>query len=243
MPTRRSFIYKGLGAVVCSAVSSLSLRAESNPLQLYIEESGVFGGNGPFCIGALLTSEPDRHLKHIRELRVLHHFRSRLLYRSTDRFKRPFARGAINYFFRAPDLRFTARVVRKRASDQDASRSAEESSYFVHYRKLISASAPKGHPVFLTMVNHSLGGRDGLLRKYLRDEVSTLTGIRVARLRDNDLLQLANLFAGSASEGETLENKVKLSPVRQLKRTLAVETLQDPKLRQSLKFRVQVVGQ
>jgi len=241
--TRRSFIYKGLEAAVCATVSGLSVGAVTTPLQLYIEESGVFGGNGPFCIGALLTSDPERHLRHIRELRVIHHFRSRLLYRSTDKFKRPFTRSVINYFFRAPDIWFTARVVSKSARDQETSRSADESSYFVHYRKLISASVPKGHPVSLTMVNHSLGGRDELLRKYLHDEVSTLNGIHVARLRENDLLQVANLYAGSVSEGEMLENKVKLYPVQQLKQSLAVETLQESKLRQSLKFRVQVVAQ
>jgi hypothetical protein len=241
--TRRSFIHKGLGAVVCATFTSLSVRAVSDPLHLYIEESGVFGGDGPFCIGALLTSKPETHLKQIRELRVLHHFRSRLLYRSTDKFKLPFARGILNYFFRTPDLRFTARVVSKRASDHDTSRSAQESRYFVHYRKLISASVPKGHSALLTLVNHSLGGRDELLRKYLHEEVPTLTGIHVARLRDSDLLQLANLFAGSVSERGTLENKVKLYPIKQLKRSLGVDTLQEPQLRQRSKFRVQVVAQ
>lgn len=243
MLTRRSFIYKGLETVVCATVCGPSVRAASDPLQLYIEESGVFGGKGPFCIGALLTSEPQAHLKHIRELRALHHFRSRLLYRSTDKFKRPFARGIINYFLHAPDLRFTARVVSKTVSDQETSRSARESSYFIHYRKLISASVPKGRPALLTLVNHSLGGTDELLRKYLHDEIPTLTAIHVARLRDNDLLQVANLFAGSVCEGETLENKVKLYPVQQLKRSLGVDTLQEPKLRQRSKFRVQVVAQ
>lgn len=243
MFTRRSFIHKGLEAVACATFTGLPVRAVSSPLHLYIEESGVFGGYGPFCIGALLTSEPETHLKHIRELRALHHFRSRLLYRSTDKFKRAFARSVLNYFFRASDLRFTARVISKRPSGEEPSRSTQDSLYFVHYRKLISASVPKGHPILLTVVNHSLGGTDELLRKYLRDEVSTLTSVHVTRLRDNDLLQVANLFTGSVSQGEKVENKVKLYPVQQLKRSLGVDTLQELKLRQAPKFRVQVVAQ
>jgi hypothetical protein len=239
--TRRSFIYKGMEAVACAMFGALSLEGKANPLHVFIEESGVFGGFGPFCIGAILAKEPEVHLSHIRQLRLRHHYRSRLLYRSTDKFKRDFAGSVVSYFFRAPDLRFIARVINKKNTNRESSRAAQEATYQQHYRKLILESAPRGYPLSLTLVNHSLGGADGFLRAYLHDEIPGLISIQVARLRQNDLLQLANLFAGSVSEGDVLTNKVKLAPIRQLELSLGVGTLKAPLLWRKSKFKVRVV--
>ena len=210
-------------------------------MHIFVEESGVFGGPDPFCIGAILTREPENHLKHIWHLRLRHRYRSRLLYRSTDKFKQPFSRSVIEYFFKTPDLRFAARIIKKTETDQKISRSARETIYHQHYKKLILDNAAKDMPVRLILVNHSTGGSDHLLRSYLRDELKNLVAIQVTRLRENDLLQLANLLAGSVSEGDILKNKVKLSPVSQLKQILHLDRLKSPAPWRNPKFKVRVV--
>ena len=241
MYTRRSFIHKGLEALACVTLNALPPQSTPKPLHIFIDESGVFGGNEPFSIGGILTMHPARHLSVIRGLRLGHHYRSRLLYRSTDKFRRDFATSVVNYFFRAPDLRFVGRVVNKHGIDQDTTRSTRETVYLHQYRKLISESAPKGYPVSLTLVNHSRGGVDTILRAYLQDEMPNLIRVQVVRLRENDLLQLANLFAGSAAGGDRLTNKVRLAPVKQLERNLGVRTLHAATLAGHSKFRVRVV--
>lgn len=229
-----------IGALASAHVLADEKR-EPTPAHLFVEESGVFNGMDSFCIGAIVAKEPDKHLKYIWHLRLRDHYRSRLLSRSSDKFKQAFAHGVIQYFFRTADLKFGARVVNKRESDQELPRSAREAAYHRHYKKLILDSVPKDLPVWLTLVNHSRGGADNLLRAYLREEIPHLAGIQVAKLRENDLLQLANLLAGSVSGGETVEDKVRLSPVLQLKQTLRVDTLQSPSLWRNPKFRVRAV--
>ncbi len=231
----------GFAALTSASFGSIYAQNTPSPIHIFVEESGVFGGPDPFCIGAILTKEPKNHLNHVWHLRLRHHYRSRLLYRSTDKFKQPFARSVVEYFFRTPDLRFAARIIKKRETDQQMSRSARETIYHQHYKKLILDSAPKNLPVHLTLVNHSTGGSDGLLRSYLRDELRDVVAIQVARLRENDLLQLANLLAGSVSEGDILANKVKLSSVLQLKQILHLDELTSPALWRNPKFKVRVV--
>jgi hypothetical protein len=216
-------------------------QSTAKPLHIFIEESGVFGGDKPFCIGAILAMHPARHLSVIRALRLDNDYRTRLLYRSTDKFRRNFATSVVNYFFRASDLRFVGRVLNKDGIDQSSARSVLETLYLDQYRKLISESAPKGYPVSLTLVNHSRGGVDTILRAYLQDEMPNLIKVEVARLRENDLLQLANLFAGCAAGGHRLTNEVRLAPVKQLERSLGVPTLLAATLSRHSKFRVRVV--
>lgn len=235
-PSRRRFLSSIAAAI---PIRGISINAFA-PTHLYVEESGVFGGGGPFCIGVIAVEKPRVHERYIRQLRQRYGYRSQLLYRSTDKFKLPLASAVCSYVSRTPGIAFSARVIGKTDSS-GVSRGASEALYFDHYKKILSAAAARSTGYSVTLVNHSGGGRDELLRKFLKDELPKLDRIAVAHLRDSDLLQIANLFAGTVSEGDALENKVKRSFTSTLRRMLHVENIQALTLQQNPKFNVERV--
>ncbi|MEJ7683377.1 MAG: hypothetical protein WKG06_37065 [Segetibacter sp.] len=77
---------------------------------LFIDESGF--GRTPSVIGVLRSSASFNIESKIKALRKKHNYRSELYYRSTDKFKSPFAKDLINYFFEEPSLTFYGRFIR-----------------------------------------------------------------------------------------------------------------------------------
>jgi hypothetical protein len=235
-PSRRRFLSSIAAVFPLRGISSNAVA----PTHLYVEESGVFGGGGPFCIGVIAVDNFRPHERYIRQLRARYGYRSQLLYRSTDKFKLPLASAVCGYVSRTPGIAFSARVIGKTDSS-GLSRGASEALYFDHYKKILSAAAARSAGYSVTLVNHAGGGRDELLRKFLKAELPKLDRIAVAHLRDSDLLQIANLLAGTVSEGDTLENKVKRSFALTLRRMLHVENIRALALQQNPKFNVERV--
>ncbi|MDQ2844557.1 MAG: hypothetical protein M3Y72_26620 [Acidobacteriota bacterium] len=65
---------------------------------------------GRLAIGALVCTQFLTHQRSIHNLRQQYRYHSRLLYRSTDKFRIPFVDALIDYFVREKDLAFVAHL-------------------------------------------------------------------------------------------------------------------------------------
>lgn len=235
---RRSFLTRS--TVLLGGVPLLSLQAGSASagnrgpvadLHLYCDESGILGTDELFVLGMVVTTDTARHELAIDRLRQDHHFATQLEYNSTDRFKCPFAADAINYFFGEPDLRFFAYVVTAKALASLRSQGLSlEQAYHYYYEALISNSTASEVPKTLNLEIRNSIGDDRALRRYLRENVVNLARINVVGSPSTNLLQLADLFAGSIygdAHIDSLRSRVKRDVLSLLRARLNVKNLLD----------------
>ena len=111
MFTRRTFSTVLLAGVADLASNSQERRSDDGPSKTIFVFTGMNNqesGSGRMAIGALTCTQFLAHQRAIEEIRRKYRYYSRLLYRSTDKFRVPFANAVIDYFARHNDLRFTA---------------------------------------------------------------------------------------------------------------------------------------
>ena len=236
---RRAFLAAGL-AFLGSPFLAIY---EGPPLHLFAQESGKFGGDEPLCLGLLLVRDLEKHQGFIKKLRDRLHFRTRLVYRSTDKFKLAFASGMLRYFFRDPGLRFAARLINKQQAWSTTSKVVRESEYHYHYKKLITDSVYK-QSFSLKLSKHFRTGEDRFLHQYLQTEISNIKSLLVEHVQRDDFLQFANLLTGSIcadARGSASENQTKARLRADLRSRLGVSSLLDQSLSARAKFRVRVM--
>jgi hypothetical protein len=240
---RRSFLTQSttlLGALPLLSSKSVSAAgADGGPspgvdLHLYCDESGILGKDALFVLGMLVTTDSARHESFIRRLREDLRFATQLRYSSTDRFKEPFARDLINYFFSEPDLRFCAYVITDTAVAGLRKQGCTlEQVYHLYYELLISnCTAAEAAKTLNLEIRNSIGD-DGALRRYLRENVINLSRINIIGSASSDLLQIADLFTGSIYGDvyrDTLRSSVKLKVLDLLRAQLNVDSLLDARL-------------
>lgn len=79
---------------------------------VFLSESGHYGKGGLYVLAILMTTNSEAlHEAVINDFRVTRSYRSRMTYHDGDRFKVPFAKDCIDYFFNTDKLSFTAIVV------------------------------------------------------------------------------------------------------------------------------------
>jgi len=119
---RKNFIYNSALGLVASMfvgknTSTGGNATNNSSAQLpesevaYIAESGVFGKEDSFFIAIMLVKNAAVHEQQLVNLRATHNYRSRLLYRSNDKFKVNFAKGAIDYFANNSDFKLIFKKV------------------------------------------------------------------------------------------------------------------------------------
>jgi len=179
-------------------------------------------------------TDSTRHGRFIHQIRERHNFWTQLKYSSTDRFKRPFAVDLIDHLVDDGDLQFSAYVITRDAAEYlEKNHHSLEDVYHLYYETLISNStAPDANKIVNLEIRNSIGD-DRALRRYLRENVINLSSINVLASSSSDLLQLADLLAGSVYGDvhiDTLRNQVKLQLLDLLKSKLNVRTLLDKRL-------------
>jgi hypothetical protein len=154
---------------------------------LYADESGLAQGRAHFVLGALLTSDPDRHRSMLDGLRTPLGYWAELRYSSTDRYKLRFANAVLDHFFGDDDLRFVAGVL----GPGNARRGLTHGEL---YRRLIRESDAAG-PVELRLERRTSDGQDtGRLAASLAGQVA---GIGLVDSSRDTLSQLTDLLTGS----------------------------------------------
>lgn len=202
------------------------------PLFGYLDESGLPGSAGYFVVGLVQTGEPETHLPAIQGLRNQTGYRRELRYSSNDQQRLPFAEALIHYFFGANDLEFIAGIVGPASG-------VHKSPYATHYRRLLGLSSrPRSDRQLFLEVRTSDGRRD----QELADALSPLATVDFDLRPKSDLLQLADLFAGSVFGDLTFplrnEGNGKAQLIAAIKHRLGVASLADRRLVRPGRFRV-----
>ena len=252
---RRSFFAKstillgGIHAVSSETASATIADAadmSNGDTHLYCDESGVLGRDSVFVIGMLSMSSSTPHNRYIHQLRERHNFWTQLKYSSTDRFKTPFAVDLINYLLGDNGLQFSAYVITYEAVQfLKRYRLSLEDVYYLYYELLISnGTAPRANKILNLEIRNSIGN-DRVLWKHLRNNISNLSTINILASSSDDLLQFADLLAGSIYGDvylDSLRNLVKSQLLELLKSRLNVDSLLDKRLENTNgPFRVVVI--
>jgi hypothetical protein len=240
---RRSFLTQStalLGAIPLlspKSVSATQADGSSSPradLHLYCDESGILGNDVVFVLGMLVTTDSARHESSISRMRENDRFATQLRYSSTDRFKRPFAKDLINYFFSEPDLQFCAYIIMDTSlADLRKRGYSLEQAYHLCYEMLISNCTVPEVPKTLNLEIRNSIGHDEALRRYLRQNVINLSRINVVGSSSCNLLQIADLFTGCIYgdiHRDSLRSSVKLGVLSLLRAQLNVDSLLDVRL-------------
>lgn len=198
-------------------------------------DEGRWPTNSSYTIGFLLAQRPDQHRQHLMNLRENHRYKRTLTYNSTDKYKVAYASDVMKYFFERSDLRYVAKVV-------GVSKNSEK----LHYKDIVSQFAPLSSKISLSLkANGRIDGRRDV-RNYLAREVSRIDGIKLARMKEDDLMQLADFFTGnialecarSKGDDRASDHKVKIRLLQAMHEHLGVNSLLDNSLRTGDKFRV-----
>lgn len=230
---RRKFITKSIAFTL--SIGSLKHLHAANLLtehyHVFVDESNLFsnstiGNNHLFVIGCLKSSNLTKTKNEFRQIRDRYNYRSELRYRSRDKFKIPFSKNAIDYFFNEPALSFYARVVSGSINENRPDYLAKKkASYQLQYKKAIADSL-KGKKGTVYLETRSLYGKDRALIKILEDRF--LLPVESIESSSNDLIQISDLFTGSIyGDKADVENETKLELLKYIKEKLEVEQFSD----------------
>ena len=134
--------------------------------------------NSPyFGLGLVLTRDPERHERHILNLRLKHGFRNELKYSSSDHHKTAFAEAIIDYFWHEPDLRFSGQIIDNSQHDLDFFGKGHQKgpqprdvAYGYRYKELILRSTPPRDELVLILDDRTRAKEDKLPR-YLKQNI------------------------------------------------------------------------
>ncbi len=196
---------------------------------LLIDESGF--GKDASIIGVLRSTNIEKAESAIRILRKKHNYRSLLYYRSTDKYKVPFAKDLIDYFFEERTLHFYARFISRSANPNNNKNSETDIIYKVNMREIITAAAGKTSPSLLVTASRgrysSLDEKKDELGAYLKKNLQFPHNLKY-EANKYGLYQLADLFTGSIfADKEGVKNDIKLDLLNYLKNKLKVRHLSE----------------
>lgn len=200
---RRSFIGKGLLSTGALVTMPLAGEVVGNTIgvdgllksnKIFLSESGVLKGEDLFIVGALeVDNALATHERNLKKIRDQHSYRTRLTYRSNDRFKNPFAKDVIDYFLDTPSLHFSAYACGE--SGKGLSPQARQALRLSCYEKTL-ATVKKDGGEQRTIVTKSQTSFGPYL--YFKDQVRDGLGfqLEVMDSRNSNLLQLVDLITG-----------------------------------------------
>ncbi|HWD88783.1 MAG TPA: hypothetical protein VG367_11695 [Mucilaginibacter sp.] len=249
MSTRRKFLKQfSLGTASLAVFNEIPYKPKSSVCKhLHIKETNfTLAAIAPSVIGFIYTDSPEKINKHINELRAKNHYKKTLSFRSTDKYKLPFAMDLIDYFFDEPSLHFYARVVDRvvdlKRNDINLIHDIE---YRVNYRKAIQdlkelTNADVFYLDFITQPSEfsdpgfafkneipyiTFKTSKNQLVKYLNSHEHTVD-VEIEPHHRNNLSQMADFFTGNIyGDVIGIENKTKWILLEHLKRKLGVKKL------------------
>jgi len=250
MPSRRKFLKQvSIGTASIAVFKNISYETESAiPIHLHVKETNfTLSAIAPSIIGFIYTDFPEKVEKHINELRLKNHYRKRLSFRSTDKYKLHFAKDLIDYFFNEPSLHFYGRVIDGITDmKMDDINLIHDIEYRVNYRKAIGdiKEFTKAEVMYLDFVTY-LPRKNSLSASVIKDEIpyinfkttktqlvkylnlhSQMTNLRIEQHTHNNLSQMTDLFTGNIyGDIIGIENKTKRYLLDYLKKKLNVKKI------------------
>jgi len=136
-------------------------KAKNPPLNIYFGESGIHNNA---VIGALFSENHQEHKRYAQKLRNRLKYKSRLLYRSTDKFKIPFATGLIRYLIKPKQnkLYFCATLRDPQTFSQKTELSPREliNNYYLLHKILIMNNSSEKTPKIINLQIRNKKGPD-----------------------------------------------------------------------------------
>jgi hypothetical protein len=241
MTTRREFVKTiSIASVYTAFFEPKSHNAYSH---VHVKESNfTLSAVSPSILGFLYTDSPARVEKDINRLRAIHHYRTRLTFRSTDKFKFDFAKDLIDYFFKEQSIVFYSRVI----TDQvEHNNSIHDLIYRLNYKKSILdlQQLNKTSEYLLDFITY-LPGRHHIdisqkvpyknfkttkkeLVSYLNKSLQTVH-LKMEAHNYNNLSQLCDFLTGNIfGDQRGIENKMKRELLKYLKTKLGVKHLKE----------------
>ena len=197
----------------------------------------------PSVIGFLYSTNPNKIEQDINKLRIKHHYRSKISFRSTDKYKFGLCKDLINYFFNEPSLHYYARVITNiRDIKHNNINYVEDVIYRLNYKKALlelqkRTHNSKIHLDFITRLprrsNQSYEKREvpyinfktsrHQLVKFLNDYFNRID-LKIENHDYNNMSQLCDFLTGNIWGDTTIiENAMKLNLLKHFKDKLGIK--------------------
>jgi hypothetical protein len=249
MPNRRKFLKQvSIGTASIAVFKGIPYETEVvTRKHLHVKETNfTLSAIAPSVIGFMYADFPEKVERHINELRLKNHYKKRLSYRSTDKYKLSFAKDLIDYFFNEPHLYFYCRIVDSMHDlKRDDINLIHDIEYRVNYKKAISdlkkftkadgfyldfityLPRKNSSPVFTTQevpyINFKTSKTQ--LVKYLNSHPETID-LKIESHNRNNFSQLGDFFTGNIyGDIIGIENKTKRYLLNYLKKKLDVKKI------------------
>jgi uncharacterized protein DUF3800 len=247
MPSSESSISRrrmlaSVGVLLCTP-QVVFARDPAGKTDICIDESGNLGTAAPFVVGALLTANPDQHLRQFSTIRKETGYCLTLRYGSSDEHKGPYAKKLLEYFFAKNDLRFCAFALSSAKNHGlPTNPKIKEITYHDLYRKLLVQCVKKDDNLSLNLKRRTKTGEDRFLHDYLRHNFARIVELNIVRAYQNDLMQFADLLTGCVAAEKTQPDcEIKQTLVESLEKNLSVKSLWDNSLAQHTKFSISLM--
>lgn len=233
MNSRRIFLKK----LIIASPLLLSKRVfatsgTDTPTTLFIDESGE--GRYPSVFGVLRSSASFDIESKIKAFRKKHNYKKELHYRSTDKFKSPFAHDLIDYFFEEPSLSFYGRFIEGNIDAKNKQLDLiEDNIYSVNMEKIIQDAAKGTKSLLLITENRNspsslVDEEDNGLNAYFKKNLRIPHNFKLIKSSDNNLYQLTDFFTGCIYGDEKgVGNDTKVELLDYLKKKLQVKKLSE----------------
>jgi len=213
-----------------------------NSTTIFVEESGILATEKPFVVGALLMTDPQRHLKHLAAIRDEQGYYLTLRYGSNDEHKLPYARRVLEYFLADNDLAFSAVECSAQTNGSVKSDSDIKRNFYQHlYQRLLDRCSSKNRNLSLGLRQRTKNGSDRFLHAFLKERFATIDDIRTVRAHLNDLMQVADLLVGCVWGEKNKHCEVKEYVIEILRHALSVENVWSELGMNHPKFKVMVM--
>jgi len=241
---RREFL--GATAAVSTLTSAgVAPKAAAGPVRhFFVVENGTPNTQG-FHVSMLSCAHATKHLAVLATMRKRTNYLQELTYPSTDRWKVPYVKRALDYLVASPDL--TGHTVRVETFTNWHQKSADDrrALYFSIYHRLFeTADAGKSPRAAVHLLARSTDNRDHQLAADLRGHLGAATKVTLGDDRYNELAAVASVVFGTIKTeidmkgSDTGVSKVKLKIRDILRSAVRVPILDLEQLASSGKFAV-----
>lgn len=191
---------------------------------VFVAESGEYKKDSRFIIGMLSVKNSETHEAAFQAFRTTLNYRSKLTYRSTDRYKKALTDLMINYFVQQADMEFVAKVYdwnNVGAPLSFGKRAKEKIPFYTNLLGELDAT-----PAAVKVKSQSPYGPSVFFKQQFFTE--TQNALTAVNTHNSNLLQFAGVLTGCvrAATMASTTNSTKVGVLNVLKQILNVPTIQ-----------------
>ncbi|HFA50936.1 MAG TPA: hypothetical protein ENJ95_18150 [Bacteroidetes bacterium] len=186
----------------------------------------MYGEDKVFVLGFLIVESPvEKHEKDLAQIRSTYNYRTQLTYRSSDRFKVPFAKAALEYFMKTDGLVFVSQIISTKKGHKTPSSYQQQKDKIEAYKNLFGDSDNAKTIGEVLVKNQTPFGPSSSYQAAFK--ASTNAKLVAMNPVQSNLLQLADLLTGCVRGDKVKEvkNPSKLAVIQQLKSGLGTGSI------------------